>query len=86
MHFSPLALVDVPALEARLRYEASPRFVTDHADELSAAMLARLSELASFVVIEPVACTSASAVRARVAGAVANIDAFLAGRAMNVVQ
>jgi len=82
---APMELVDINALEGRLR-NGDITFILDHSDEMSKDDLERLSKYKNCIIYPPIAYVSKEARIAKQEIFVGNIEDYLEGRPINVVS
>jgi lactate dehydrogenase-like 2-hydroxyacid dehydrogenase len=81
---APMELVDIAALEKRLK-KGDITFILDHSDELDPAVAKRLLKLNNCILYPPIAYTTKEATKARFDIFVSNLENFLKGKATNKV-
>src|SRR3989338_1258887 len=82
---APVELVDINALAARLAHN-DLTFVLDHSDEMSADDLKKLSAFKNCIIYPPIAFLSQEARINKQNLFISNIESFLAGQPVNVVN
>lgn len=82
---APMELIDTDALEQRLRI-GDIVFILDHSDEMRAADLKKLSKHHNCIIYPPIAYISKEAVENKKRIFVGNIESFLRGNPVNVVN
>ncbi len=85
INLAPMELVDVDALEERLKV-GDITFILDHSDELSPADAKRLSKYKNCIIYPPIAYTTKEATAAKQEIFVQNIESFLKGKTINRVN
>jgi lactate dehydrogenase-like 2-hydroxyacid dehydrogenase len=84
VHLSPIELIDLDALEQRLK-RSDMTIILDHTDELPAERIKALARFSNCVMYPAIACTTQEAKRAKLAILMKNIEGFLAGCPNNLV-
>jgi lactate dehydrogenase-like 2-hydroxyacid dehydrogenase len=84
VHLSPIELIDLDALEQRLK-RGDMTIVLDHTDELPAGRIRDLARFGNCVMYPAIACTTQEAKRTKRAMLLKNIEGFLAGYPSNQV-
>jgi phosphoglycerate dehydrogenase-like enzyme len=82
---APMELVDVAALEKRLK-KGDFTFILDHSDELDPAVTKRLLAYDNCILYPPIAYTTKEATNAKQDIFVSNLENFLAGKPTNKVN
>ena len=82
---APMDLVDIDALAERLKHK-NMTFILDHSDEMSAKDLSKISKYENCIIYPPMAYISAEAAVNRKRIFIENIQAFLKGKPVNVVN
>jgi len=82
---APMELVDVAALEKRLK-KGDITFILDHSDELDPSVAKRLSKCTNCILYPPIGYTTLEATNAKQDIFVSNIENFLSGKPTNKVN
>jgi lactate dehydrogenase-like 2-hydroxyacid dehydrogenase len=82
---APMELVDVVALEKRLK-KGDLTFILDHSDELDQAVAQRLSKFENCILYPPIAYTTNEATNLKQNIFVSNLENFLKGKPTNKVN
>ena len=82
---APMELVDVTALEKRLK-KGDMTFILDHSDELDPKVAKRLSKYHNCILYPPIAYTTKEATNAKQDIFVSNLENFLKGKPTNKVN
>jgi phosphoglycerate dehydrogenase-like enzyme len=82
---APMELVDITALEKRLK-KGDSTFILDHSDELDPAVAKRLLKFDNCILYPPIAYTTKEATKLKQDIFVSNLENFLAGKPMNKVN
>ena len=82
---APMELVDIPALEKRLKKD-DITFILDHSDELDPAVTKRLLKFDNCILYPPVAYTTKEATKLKQDIFVSNLENFLNGKPTNKVN
>jgi phosphoglycerate dehydrogenase-like enzyme len=82
---APMELVDIPALEKRLK-KGDITFILDHSDELDPAVAKRLIHYDNCILYPPIAYTTKEATNMKQEIFVSNLETFLEGKATNKVN
>lgn len=82
---APMELVDIPALEKRLK-KGDLMFILDHSDELDPKDAKRLSKYKTCILYPPIAYTTKEATNAKQDIFVSNLENFLKGKPTNKVN
>lgn len=85
INLAPMELVDIDALERRLK-EDDITFILDHSDELTEAQAKQLAKYQSCVMYPPIAYTTKEATLAKQGMFVSNLENFLKGTPTNKVN
>lgn len=85
INLAPMELVDIRALEKRLK-KGDITFILDHSDELSPANAKRLSKYKNCIIYPPIAYTTQEATVAKQEIFIQNIENFLKGKPINKVN
>ena len=85
VNFSPMDLVDVDALAARLE-NADVTFILDHADEMKTEEVAKIAKFNNCIIYPPIGFVSREARIAKEDIFLANVEGFLKGSPLNVVS
>jgi len=85
INLAPMELVDIDALERRLKV-GDITFILDHSDELSPANAKRLSKYKNCILYPPIAYTTREATVAKQEIFVQNLESFLKGKPINRVN
>jgi len=85
INLAPMELVDIKALEKRLK-KGDITFILDHSDELSPANSRRLSKYKNCIIYPPIAYTTREATVAKQEIFFQNLENFLKGKPTNKVN
>lgn len=82
---APMELVDIDGLEQRLKNK-DITFILDHSDEMTKEDLEKLSKYQNYIIYPPIAYVSKEAASNRKRIFIQNIEGFLKGNPINVVN
>lgn len=82
---APMELVDVEALEKRLK-KNDFNFILDHSDELDTTVAKRLSKYTNCILYPPIAYTTKEATNFKQDIFISNLENFLKGKPSNKVN
>lgn len=82
---APMELVDIDGLEQRLKNK-DITFILDHSDEMAREDIEKLSKYPNCIIYPPIAYVSKEAAENRKRIFIQNIEAFLKGKPINVVN